>query len=640
MLFRGYVKTKNKKCIDKYKDVPASQLRTLSQVEGLPEYAGVLADDTILIDIDDAEQAEVMMKMVESMELDCKVICTTRGKHFLFQNKERRVSQCYTHIHLACGLIADIKVGCRNSYEVLKYNGEERFCEWDSVDGKTYQEIPPYFIPVRSEIDFFALKEGEGRNNTLFSYELVLQSAGLSVEESKETIRLINKFVLPDKLGENELETIIRDEAFRKPLFFQGKSFQHHVFGDYIKSRHHLKRINGVLHIYDDGIYVSGYKFIEKKMVEELPIIKAVQRAETLKYLEVITPENTPQADPRLVAFRNCIVKLMPGEDPVRYEFTPDLVMINRIPWDYNPDAYDAITDHTLDRIACQDPEIRALLEECIGYCFYRENAFQKAFILTGQGSNGKSTYLEMVENVLGRENYVSLDLDELSERFSTSSMFGKLANIGDDISDDFLQGKQVAQFKKIVSGNDIKGEDKGKDIYFFRPTVKLLFSANEIPRVRNKGLEAVKRRLVIIPFDARFSETDRDYDPGITWKVQTREAAEYLVKLGLDGLLRVLYSKSFTASGKVQQRVDEFERDNNPVLLFLDEVPRDEIVNQETRSVFLRYDVFCVENGFSKMTATAFSRKLREYMDIDIKVIRKGRKTARIFTEIKENDR
>lgn len=131
--------------------------------------------------------------------------------------------------------------------------------------------------------------------------------------------------------------------------------------------------------------------------------------------------------------------------------------------------------------------------------------------------------------------------MDELGERFSTTTMFGKLANIGDDISDEFLQGKVIAQFKKIVSGNDIKAENKGQDAYFFKPTVKLLFSANEIPRMRNKGFEAIKRRLVIIPFNAKFSKDDDDFDAGITWKLKKQDVAEYLIKLGIEGLKRVL---------------------------------------------------------------------------------------------------
>ena len=78
--------------------------------------------------------------------------------------------------------------------------------------------------------------------------------------------------------------------------------------------------------------------------------------------------------------------------------------------------------------------------------------------------------------------------------------MFGKLANIGDDIGDDFLQGSQVSVFKKIGTGNRIKAERKGQDPFEFNPFIKLLFSANDIPRMKDKT-GAVLRRLVIIPF-------------------------------------------------------------------------------------------------------------------------------------------
>ncbi len=83
------------------------------------------------------------------------------------------------------------------------------------------------------------------------------------------------------------------------------------------------------------------------------------------------------------------------------------------------------------------------LLEECIGYCFYRRNELSKSFILTGTGSNGKSTFLDMVRNVLGN-NYVSLDIDELSEQsvLEQRRVRVNFANIGDDISDEFLQVK------------------------------------------------------------------------------------------------------------------------------------------------------------------------------------------------------
>jgi len=127
-LYKGYVITKNKESIEPIKGV--KKFKSLEQVQDLPEYAGVLADDVIVIDIDDMQQSEILMKIVEDLQLDCKVYLTKRGRHFVFKNSG--VAKCGTGRKLACGLTADIKVGGKNTYEVIKIDGEERFVEWDS----------------------------------------------------------------------------------------------------------------------------------------------------------------------------------------------------------------------------------------------------------------------------------------------------------------------------------------------------------------------------------------------------------------------------------------------------------------------------------------------------------------------------
>lgn len=172
MLYKGYVETKNKQCIEKFKG--RTDFKTYEQVKNLPEFAGILATDTMFIDIDDSKQAEIMMDIVEGMQLNCKVICTSRGKHFIFKNSQ--VQGCKTHCSLAIGLTADIKVGFKDTYEVLKVNGEERFVEWDIEEGQEYQEVPKCFFPVKHKMDFLTMQAGDGRNQELFNYILTLQS--------------------------------------------------------------------------------------------------------------------------------------------------------------------------------------------------------------------------------------------------------------------------------------------------------------------------------------------------------------------------------------------------------------------------------------------------------------------------------
>jgi len=624
MLYKGYVEVRDKKCIEKFKG--RTDFKTYEQVKNLHEFAGILAEDTMFIDIDDGEQAEIMMNMVEALQLNCKVICTSRGKHFIFKNSQ--LHNCRTHCTLAVGLTADIKVGFVDSYEVLKVNGEERFIEWDVEEGVEYQEVPKYFFPIgKKKLDFLTMQAGDGRNQELFNYILTLQSNDFTVEETREAIRLINQFVLPEPLSDDELEVILRDDAFKKPIFFNGAQFLFDKFATYMKNTQHIVTINGNLHIYKDGIYQNGYREIEAAMIKHIPNLSDAKRKEVLKYMNLICEKIQP-ADARYIAFRNGIYDVV---DDRMLDFSPEIVVTNKIPWDYTPTAFNELTEKTLNKLSCGDAAIRMLLEECIGYCFYRRNELGKAFILTGDKSNGKSTFLDLVKAILGDENISALDLKELGDRFSTSMMFGKLANIGDDIGDDFLQGSQVAIFKKVVTGNRIKAERKGQDPFEFNPFIKLLFSANDIPRMKDKT-GAVLRRLVIIPFNATFSKADPDYDPFIKYKLISQDSIEYLIALGIQGLKRVLASQEFTKSEKVDKQVAEYEEENNPIVAFLAEYGEEYIVNESVGDVYRMYTVFCAENSMQPMSNIVFSKQLNKRLNTETVVKKINGKAVRIF--------
>ena len=625
MLYKGFIETKGKRSKEPLKG--RTQFKTLEQVQHCDGYAGVLADDTILIDIDDGAQAEKLMNVVEALQLNCRVYQTSRGKHFLFKNKGGMVTRNRTHVPLAVGLTADIKLGMKTSYEVIKIDGQERFCEWDVEPGVEYQELPKWLIPVKTSADFVDMEAGDGRNDALFKYILTLTGNGMTVDETRECIKLMNQFVLKEPLEESELDTILRDEAFQKPVFFIGSTFQFDKFAHWMKQNSHAVKINDQLHIYHEGVYISDPERIETDMIETVPILRKTQRREVMDYMRLIADELEP-SDARYIGFRNGVLDVVTN---TMQPYSPETVLTNMIPWDYVPDAYDELTDKTLNKLACGDETIRALLEECVGYCFYRRNELGKAFILTGDKANGKSTFLEMVKNVLGERNISALDLKELGDRFNTAMLYGKLANIGDDIGDDFLQGSQVAMFKKVATGNRIKGEYKGQTPFEFNPYVKMLFSANDIPRMRDKT-GAVLRRLVIIPFNHVFSKDDPDYDPWIVVNLRSQAAAEYLIKLGIEGLRRVLTNQEFTPSGKVQEQLDEYEEENNPLIGFLKENGVDTIVNQPTAEVYRRYQIFCADNGMQPMSNTVFSKQLNKRLRTDVKVVKINGKVCRVF--------
>ena len=190
--FRGFVKTSQKKCTQKFKDV---DLPTYDEVKGLNEFAGVLAPDSVLLDFDDTKSAEMALNIVEALEMRCRVVKTTRGYHMFFKNTNKKIAKCFTGTKLAVGLSCDIKVGIKNSYAICKFNGVEREIIYDKFPEEEYQEVPNIFLPVNTKVDLLDLKNGDGRNTKLYSYILSLQQNNFTKEEIIEILGVINKYI-------------------------------------------------------------------------------------------------------------------------------------------------------------------------------------------------------------------------------------------------------------------------------------------------------------------------------------------------------------------------------------------------------------------------------------------------------------
>lgn len=603
----------------------------LKTAEGHNSFSGILDDGSVLMECDDRKNSDLLLKIIEGEQLHFLVTNREGGQgiHSLFFDNGD-FTQNHTKVTISVGLVVDIKIGKRNGLECLKFSGNERFPVYNKTP---YQIAPKYLKPLKGcKLDFSDMEAGDGRNSALFSYILTLQREGFTVEEIRECIRIINKYVLKDPVSEKELDVILRDGAFKKKAFFNGRTFLHDQFAEHIKNTYHIKKVNGQLHIYKDGVYVPNQDEIEKAMLREISSLTDAKRKEVIKQLNLICDEiDVDDQNANLIAFRNGIYDLT--TDSLR-PFSPDVVITNRIPWDYNPEAYSELADKTLNKIACGDKQVRTILEECIGSCFYRSNTLGggKAFILTGEGSNGKSTFIEIIQAILGKKNYSVLDFKNLDDRFSTVMLFGKLANLGDDISDEF--NSDVSVFKKIVTGNVIDAQQKGQPKFEFRPFCKLIFSANTVPRIRDHT-GAAQRRLLIIPFDAHFSKSDPDYDNTILWKLKQQDCIEYFILIGIRGLKNVVSNKCYSDSVKVDEQLEEYRVENNPVLSFVNDVGIESIENEPTTAVYLRYSTYCVESGFKPLPRNIFPKQMKRLTPLEIGFGKdKGKKTIKIYVK------
>lgn len=617
-IYKGYLKGKGKHAASKFKD--GSKLLSYNTVRKYESFVGILDDDYIMVDVDDNEDAETLLDIIEDRNVQCSVLETNNGMHFYFRGYDLTANKIKWYSNI--GLLADYKLGTKNTADPLKINGVSR--KWIKK-AKEHDPLPVWLQPYnKKNPGLNDLSEGDGRNNTLFTYILKLQSQGMAKHDIKETISLINKYILEEPVSDKELEIILRDEAFLKESFFIKGSFQHEKFGDFLINEHHICKIANLLHIYKDGVYSDRQEDIEQAMIKHIPNLKRMQRQETLAYLQLKAREKN-FASTQYIPVKNGVFNLETWE---LEDFSPDIITRNKIPVPYIKNAYYEVTDKTLNKMAVNDKKIRAILEEILGYILFRRNEFAATFILTGDGSNGKSSYLKMIRKFAGPENTSSLDLKELDQRFKTAELFGKLVNIGDDISKGYI--KESSIFKKLSTGETINVERKGKDPFDFTNYAKLIFSANEMPRI-NDYSDGLGRRLQIVPFKAKFSPNDPDYDPFITDKLLSDESMQYVLNLALNALKRLLKNKHFTKSKAVEQELERYQEENNPIISFVNNEDI-ELERGVVGDIYLQYKLYCSNNGYQAVSNISFSKQIRHLFGYTTVVQKVDGKSKRLF--------
>jgi len=169
------------------------------------------------------------------------------------------------------------------------------------------------------------------------------------------------------------------------------------------------------------------------------------------------------------------------------------------------------------------------VLFEIIGYVLYPRYDLHKAIMLVGEGRNGKSTYLRLIRDIVGSENYASVSLQELadpSNRFAGSELYRKLANIVPDLPKRALQ--DTGRFKMLTGEDYLCIDRKYRDRICFVNYAKLLFSANELPQVYDMT-EAFWRRWLVIEFPNQF-----DIDQTFYERTFTEEEIEGAIIVGL----------------------------------------------------------------------------------------------------------
>ena len=604
--------------------------KSYDEVKDEPNLAILVDEPYVVLDVDSEEHFNCLYEIIKDYGIRTRIMRTTRGGHFWFKSIEPLTNNI--DINTPITLRTDVKSWGKKSMVTVKLNNEWR--KWIKNDD-IVDEIPYWLKPIKWGKDFYGLKDGDGRDAGLFSCIIPLMQHGYNKQQIQYIFNIINSYVFAEPLKQREIIKMFdNNKVFEQKEigFYNNKSFQHNIFADWLLENYNYRKYNNTLYTYYNGKYYEDDEKnsrIKIDMINKIPNLKMKDQNETYQNLRLKVQEAYPNEHPLIINFKNGMYNIEKDEFITH---TPGIFSLNQLNCVYDPNATCEDVDRLIDNVCCNNLAIRKLLEEMLGYILIGDCRFQKAFILLGDGANGKSVFLDMIVNWLGNENCSSLALEDLSDRFRPSQLVGKMVNIGDDSGADLL--KNTAIFKKLVTGDPLTVEFKHGHPFSFTNRAKMIFSANNLPPSSDKS-PGFMRRMTIIPFLAKFTPNDFKYDPMIKDKVITEEAKSYLLNIAIKAAQKLIGNKKFTIPDLVVKEIDKYEESNNNVIAYINEVPP--IYNMEVSKTYANYCMFCVKNNTSPYKVNKFIEEVMRHnsnITVQIEITETGKKRTWIKKE------
>lgn len=346
---------------------------------------------------------------------------------------------------------------------------------------------------------------------------------------------------------------------------------------------------------------MDDVKFVDAKMVS------SVQAQLALEYYDLSPYEDSNVTyinlkSNVLALHKDGTIELLP-HDP-KYNFT------YKLPYDYDAKALSPVFDKFL-ATSLVDPELIDVLGEYLGYIL-NTNAknHEKAFFAYGDGSNGKSTLINIIKYMFGHENISVIELTEMGDEGNCAMMDGKLLNISSDAK---KNGLETSSFKKIVSGEPIIGKYLYKNKYTIEKLPKLFVAMNKLPFHNGDNSFGFYRRLLLIPFTVTIQEEDKDYD--LETKVVSNELPAIL-NFAIEGMRRLTLNGKFTESDSMKDALNSYRDSANHVGIFIEEEQYEVVpegVTQGTKLVDLYKDFnnWCRDRGHNSYNANYLSSEL-----------------------------
>jgi putative DNA primase/helicase len=462
------------------------------------------------------------------------------------------------------------------------------------------------------------------------------------VEEVKDpelarNLELVNDPSLPEWISQSIYLGLLYDYRYKNPVMVpqvvipdkERLLIDYDLLTTYLIKRFCIVSYSRINYIYKNNRFVENKGEIER-LIEHILLKQGL--ASKQKIREIASEVNArinwrtflreyPFNKAKLIPLRNGVLyerRLIPHSPAFGFNYC--------LPVSYNPDAKAKHIPRFIEGIVGK--ENKQILYEIPALCLIPQS-YQLAFMLVGSGANGKSTYLQLLEHFLGKENIANVSLQDLCEdRFKAAQLVGKLANIYADLPKNPIQ--YTGKFKLLTGGDRITFERKYKDPFEYENRAILIFSANELPEVTDLSY-AFWRRWIIVEFPNRF-EVNPDF---INSLITEEELSGFL-----NEVLKAISSielKGITSTKTVEDKKEEWMKRSNSVYAFVSDCIESEANCYELKDdVYNAYIEYCEDNDLTKLAKNAFAMELQKQVWVKAKRVQIGKERKWVWYGIR----
>lgn len=367
---------------------------------------------------------------------------------------------------------------------------------------------------------------------------------------------------------------------------------------------------------YSNGVWSRNsrgaiYGYVDKAL-GEFSTAQRVKAITTLIETRALRSDVTFNSKP-LWNFINGTLELETG---VFRDHNPNDYCSMQVSYPYDPNATYHAWSRFIDDITAGDPRTAELLQLMTGYVFEATNKHERAFVLSGNGSNGKSKFLEILRRLFVSVSH--LQPRAMLDKFRLIQFRESIVNIAGEIRSDLRDVEEL--MKSVISGEPQSACYKSKDFVTFIPRTKLFFATNAQLSSGDTS-EGLTRRLIMIDFKVSFVDDpdpddpyQRQKDVDILDSLSAELSSGGVFNWAYEGYKLLRAVGYFTETADQTQLIEDFKRSSNPILVFWEDYSMHDcpatIGNTE---LYRDYQQWCVDNGERGVTSSVFHKEFRK---------------------------